>query len=79
LQLLEDRPRGSTVTSTELLERFNEDAAFCPDCREEGRATLKKFSATLAQEVEKAIAQACIKLHPHALLVDTLTGPEAIL
>lgn len=60
LQLLEDRPRGSTVTSTELLERFNEDAAFCPDCREEGRATLKKFSATLAQEVEKAIAQACI-------------------
>jgi len=56
-QLLEARPRGSTVTSAELLERFNEDTAFCPDCREEGKAALEKFSATLAQEVEKAIAQ----------------------
>jgi len=57
LRLLEDRPRGSTVTSTELLERFNEDTGFCQDCREEGKAALKKFSAALAQEVEKIIAQ----------------------
>ena len=60
LQLLGERPRGSTVTSAELLERFNEDTEFCPDCQEEGKAALKKFSAALAQEVEKVIAQACI-------------------
>ena len=59
-QLLEDRPRGTTVTSTELLDRFNEDTRVCPDCQEEGKAALKKFSAALAQEVEKVIAQACI-------------------
>ncbi|KAI9457604.1 hypothetical protein BJY52DRAFT_1223757 [Lactarius psammicola] len=58
LLLLEDRPRGGTVTSTELLERFNEETGFCPDCQEEGKAALKKFSAALAQEVEKVIAQA---------------------
>ncbi|KAH9173808.1 hypothetical protein EDB89DRAFT_2241995 [Lactarius sanguifluus] len=58
LLLLEDRPRGSTVTSTELMERFNEETVSCPDCQEEGKAALKKFSAALAQEVEKVIAQA---------------------
>lgn len=60
LQLLGERPRGSTVISAELLERFDEDTAFCPDCQEEGKAALKKFSAALAQEVEKVIAQAGI-------------------
>ncbi|KAF8265284.1 hypothetical protein EI94DRAFT_1663845 [Lactarius quietus] len=57
LQLLEDRPRGRTVISTELLERFNQQTVFCLDCQEEGKAALKKFSSALAQEVEKVIAQ----------------------
>lgn len=57
LQMLEDRPRGSTVTSTELLESFYDDTGFCLDCQEEGKAALKRFSAALAQEVEKVIAQ----------------------
>ncbi|KAI9438541.1 hypothetical protein H4582DRAFT_179141 [Lactarius indigo] len=81
LLLLEDRPRGSTVTSTELLERFNEETGFCPECQEEGKAALKKFSAALAQEVEKVIAQASILRYVrYALLADMLlTGPEALL
>jgi len=60
LELLADRPRGSTVTSTELLERFYKETAFCLECEDEGRAALIKFSAALALEVEKVIAQACI-------------------
>lgn len=58
LQLLEDRPRGSTVISPALLDYFVDYTGHCPDCQEEGKAALKKFSSALAQEVEKAIAQA---------------------
>jgi hypothetical protein len=58
LQLLKDRPRGRTVVSPDLLEYFFDSTAFCPDCQEEGRAALRKFSSALAKEVEKAIAQA---------------------
>lgn len=58
LQLLKDRPRGGTVVSPDLLEDFFDSTGFCPDCQEEGRAALRKFSSALAQEVEKAIAQA---------------------
>ena len=58
LQLLKDRPRGSTVISPGLLDYFFDYTGFCPDCQDEGKAALKKFSAVLAQEVEKAIAQA---------------------
>jgi hypothetical protein len=58
LQLLKDRPRGRTVVSPDLLEIFFDSTAFCPDCQEEGRAALRKFSSALAKEVEKAIAQA---------------------
>ncbi|KAH9992005.1 hypothetical protein BJV74DRAFT_835740 [Russula compacta] len=57
LQLLKDRPRGTTVVSPDLLEHFLDHTGFCPDCQEEGKAALKKFSIALAQEVEKAIAQ----------------------
>ena len=60
LQLLKDRPRGGTVISTDLLNYFFDYTGFCPDCQEEGKAALKKFSSALAQEVEKAIAQARI-------------------
>ena len=59
LQLLKDRPRGSTVVSPDLLEYFFDDTGFCKECQEEGRAALRKFSSALAQEVEKAISQAC--------------------
>jgi hypothetical protein len=58
LELLQDRPRGRTVVSPDLLEIFFDSTAFCPDCQEEGRAALRKFSSALAKEVEKAIAQA---------------------
>jgi hypothetical protein len=58
-QLLKDRPRGITVLSSDLLQQFVDATAFCPDCQEEGKAALKKFSSALAQEVEKAIAQVC--------------------
>ena len=60
LSLLEDCPRGSTVLSTELLEHFSERAGRCPDCKQEGKTALTKFSTALAQEVEKAIAQVLI-------------------
>ncbi|KAI0251061.1 hypothetical protein BJV78DRAFT_1126902 [Lactifluus subvellereus] len=60
LSLLKDRPRGSTVLSTGLLEYFSERAGLCPDCKQEGKTALKKFSTALALEVEKAIAQALI-------------------
>ena len=81
LLLLEDRPRGSTVTSTELLERFNEEMGFCPDCQEEGKAALRKFSTALAQEVEKVIAQACILSYVTLTLPADmlLTGSETLL
>jgi len=58
LQLLKDRPRGGTVVSPELLEYFFDSAGLCPDCQEEGKAALRKFSSALGKEVEKAIAQA---------------------
>ena len=58
LQLLKDRPRGGTVISPDLLDYFFDSAGFCPDCQEEGKAALRKFSSALAKEVEKAIAQA---------------------
>lgn len=58
LQLLKDRPRGGTVISPDLLEYFFDSTGFCPECQEEGRAALRKFSSALAKEVEKAIAQA---------------------
>lgn len=58
LQLLKDRPRGATVISPDLLEYFFDSTGFCPDCQEEGKAALRKFSSALAKEVEKAIAQA---------------------
>ena len=58
LQLLKDRPRGGTVVSPGLLEYFFDSTGFCPDCQEEGKAALRKFSSALAKEVEKAIAQA---------------------
>ena len=58
LQLLKDRPRGGTVISPDLLEYFFDCAGICPDCQEEGKATLRNFSSALAKEVEKAIAQA---------------------
>jgi BTB/POZ domain len=58
LQLLKDRPRGDTVTSPDLLEYFFDCTGFCSDCQQEGKAALSKFSTALAQEVEKAIAQA---------------------
>jgi hypothetical protein len=61
LQLLEDRPRGGTVVSPDLLEHFFDSAEFCADCQEEGKAALRKFSSALAKEVEKAIAQARAK------------------
>jgi len=61
LQLLKDRPRGSTVTSPGILEYFFDDAGFCEGCQEEGRAALRRFSSALAQEVEKSIAQVCFK------------------
>jgi hypothetical protein len=57
LQLLKDRPRGGTVISPDLLEYFFDYTGICPDCQEEGKAALRKFSSALAQEVEKAIAQ----------------------
>ncbi|KAN0125980.1 hypothetical protein V8E52_001187 [Russula decolorans] len=57
LQLLKDRPRGGTVVSPDLLEYFVDSTGFCPDCQEEGKAALIKFSSALAKEVEKAIAQ----------------------
>lgn len=57
LQLLKDRPRGGTVVAPGLLEDFFDSAGFCPDCQEEGKAALRKFSSALAKEVEKAIAQ----------------------
>ncbi|KAI0300123.1 hypothetical protein B0F90DRAFT_1817721 [Multifurca ochricompacta] len=59
LQMLKDRPRGSTVISAELLEHFYESTGFCPDCQEEGKAALKRFSAALAQEVEKVPKPYC--------------------
>jgi len=57
LQLLKDRPRGGTVVSPDLLEYFFDTTGLCPDCQEEGKAALRKFSSALAKEVEKAIAQ----------------------
>jgi hypothetical protein len=57
LQLLKDRPRGGTVVSPGLLEYLFDSTGFCPDCQEEGKAALRKFSSALAKEVEKAIAQ----------------------
>ena len=61
LQLLKDRPRGGTVVSPDFLEYFFDATGFCPDCQEEGKAALRKFSSALAKEVEKAIAQARTK------------------
>jgi hypothetical protein len=61
LQHLEERPRGSTVVSPDLLEDFFDNAGFCEGCQEEGRAALRRFSSALAQEVEKAIAQARVR------------------
>jgi hypothetical protein len=58
LQLLKDRPRGNTVTSPDLLEYFSDCTGFCPECQDEGKAALRRFSSALALEVEKAIAQA---------------------
>lgn len=57
---LKSCPRGNTVLSTELLEHFSERAGRCPDCKQEGKTALKKFSTALAQQVEKAIAQVLI-------------------
>ena len=62
LQLLKNRPRGSTVTSPEILEYFFDHTGFCQECQEEGRAALRRFSSALAQEVEKAIAQARFRI-----------------
>ena len=58
LELLKDRPRGSTVNSPDLLELFFDHTGFCSECQEEGRVALRRFSTALALEVEKAIAQA---------------------
>ncbi len=68
LQLLKDRPRGVTVISPDLLEYFFDCTGFCPDCQEEGKAALKKFSSALAKEVEKAIAQVRAIIHYISLL-----------
>ena len=70
LQLLEDHPRGRTVVSPDLLGYFFDSTGVCPDCQEEGKAALRKFSSALAKEVEKAIAQACaINLMTHTPLL----------
>ncbi|KAI0260784.1 hypothetical protein BC834DRAFT_510054 [Gloeopeniophorella convolvens] len=59
LQLLKDRPRGSTVTAPELVDYFYEGTRFCPDCQDEGKAALRKLSSALAQEVEKVPKPYC--------------------
>jgi hypothetical protein len=63
LQLLRDRPRGTTVLSPDLLDFVFDHTGFCQECQDEGRAALRKFSSALAQEVEKAILQARSRSH----------------
>jgi hypothetical protein len=58
LQLLKGRPRGGTVVSPDPLEYFFDSTGFFPDCQEEGRGALRKFSSAFAKKVEKAVAQA---------------------
>jgi hypothetical protein len=74
LQLLKDRPRGGTVVSPDLLEYFVDSTGFCPDCQEEGKAALIKFSSALAKEVEKAIAQVLAKNLLTRILLLTSNG-----